>query len=95
MLTIDDIEIKIKKYDGEKQVVIVNLLILNSLEIRGCRARYGRTKYSPNSSIWIVSPPAIKTRGGRYFWVVEFKDKDLWTKLEERIIKEVRTYTNI
>ncbi len=93
MLTIDDIEIKIKKYDREKQIIIVNIMICEKLEIRGFRVRYGRTKYSPNTPIWIASPPSIKIRS-KYFWIVEFKDIDLWVELEKRLINEARSYTN-
>ena len=93
-MNIEDFKIKIKKYDRETQVVIINIIIFNLLEIRGFRARYGRTKYSPNTSIWIVSPPAIKT-GKNYFWIFVLKDKDLWQQLSEEIIKQAREYTNI
>ena len=93
-MNIEDIEIKIKKYDREKQVVIVYILLFGQLEIRGFRARFGRTKYSPNASVWIVSPPAVKTKN-KYFWIVEFKDSNLWKELEKRIIKDVRSYTNL
>lgn len=94
MITVDDIEIKIKKYDREKQVVIANMIISGTLEIRGFRIRYGRTKYSPNAPVWIASPPVIKTRGG-YFWIAEFKNADLWKELEKRLVNEARSYTNM
>lgn len=92
-MNIDDIEIKIKKYDREKQFVIVYLLLFNQLEIRGFRARFGTTKYSLVYPVWIVSPPAVRI-GKNYFWITEFKDTDLWQELEKRIIEKVKAYTN-
>lgn len=91
-MNIDDFEIKVKKYDREKQVVILNILVSGVFEVRGFRARYGRTKYSPNSSVWIVSPPAIRI-GKNYFWIVELQDNDLWQRLSERMIEAAKEYT--
>ena len=92
-MNIDDIEIKIKKYDREKQFVIANIIICDVLEIRGFRIRYGKTKYSPTSPVWFASPPAIKVKNS-WFWIVEFKNTDLWTELEKKLINEARAFTN-
>jgi hypothetical protein len=92
-MNIDDLEIRIKKYDREKQVVILNVLACNVLEVRGFRARYGRTNRSPNASVWIVSPPAVRV-GKNYFWIFELKDNDLWQQLTKKIINAVREYTS-
>lgn len=92
-MSIDDIQIIIKKYDREKQVVILNILINDVLEIRGFRARYGRTKYSSDASVWIVSPPAVRI-GKNYFWIFELKDNALWQQLSERIIQNAKEYTD-
>lgn len=92
-MTIEDFEIKIKKYDREKQVVIANINMLGTVEVRGFRIRYGKTKYSGNSSVWIVSPPAVRV-GKNYFWIFEIKDSDLWQQLSELLIKQAKEYTN-
>jgi hypothetical protein len=91
-MNIEDFEITVKKYDREKQVVILNLVIKQVLEVRGFRARYGRTKHSPTASVWIVSPPAVKT-GKIYFWIFEVKDSDLWQLLSEKMIRLAKEYT--
>ncbi len=92
-MNINDIKINIKKYDREKQVVIANIVISDTFEVRGFRVRYGQTKYSPDASVWIVSPPAVKV-GKNYFWIFETKDKKLWQQISEELIKEARNYTN-
>ncbi|MGI0059307.1 MAG: hypothetical protein ACREBJ_06020 [Nitrosotalea sp.] len=91
-MNIEDFEITVKKYDREKQVVILNLLACGVLQVRGFRARYGRTKYSPNSSVWIVSPPAIRV-GKNYFWIFELQDNELWQQLSEKMIQLAKGYT--
>ncbi len=96
-MTIDDIEIKIKKYDREKQVVIVNLLLFEELEIRGYVARFTKTKYS-SYPIWLVSPPSVSVGRGKYtkrFWISEFKNSDFWEKLQQEIIHAVIKHTNL
>lgn len=91
-MNIDDFEITVKKYDREKQVVILNILVSGVLEVRGFRARYGRTKYSQDRSVWIVSPPAIRI-GKNYFWIFELQDNEMWQQLSERMIQAAREYT--
>lgn len=91
-MNIDDFEIRVKKYDREKQVVILNILVQNVLEVRGFRARYGRTQRSLNSSVWIVSPPAVRV-GKNYFWIFILKDNELWQQLSERMIQAAKEYT--
>ena len=97
-MTIEDIEIKIKKFDREKNYVLVNLLILNTIEIRGFVVRYTKTRYTV-SPIWIVNPPSIPSgKKGKYkiyFWVVEFKDPDFWEQLQQKIIHAAVLHTNI
>ncbi len=93
-MNIDDFEITVKKYDREKQVVILNILAHGVLEVRGFRARYGRTKRSPNASVWIVSPPAVRV-GKNYFWIFELKDNELWQQLSEQIIEKAKDYTSL
>ena len=93
-MKIDDFEILVKKYDKEKNVVILNALYLKMLEIRGFTVRYTTTKYSPISPVWLVNPPSIKSRGGHYFWVIRFKDSSLWQKLEEKLKQAARDHAN-
>lgn len=95
MIALDDIEIKIKKYDREKNNVIINLVIFEQLEIRGFRCNYMKTKYSNGNSVWIVNPPSIKGRNKTWFHIIRFKDSDLWQELEKRIIEDAKEYTNI
>jgi len=93
-MDINDIDIEIKKYDKEKNFVISNLTILGILELRGFVARYTTTKHSPNTPVWVVSPPAIKGKGGTYFWTVRFKDSSLWQKVKEKILRMSREHAN-
>jgi len=91
-MDIDDIEIKIKKYDREKEVVILNLTFFNKLEERGWRAMLLVTKTEPRHSFWKVNPPCIRGKNNTFFWIVRILDKDLWRKLEEKIIEVVKNY---
>ncbi len=91
-MDIDDIEIKIKKYNREKEVVILNLIFYKKLEVRGFVARLTETKTEPRHSFWKVNPPCIKGKNNTFFWIVQILDKDLWRKLEERIIEVVKNY---
>ncbi|PIY71578.1 hypothetical protein COY87_05435 [Candidatus Roizmanbacteria bacterium CG_4_10_14_0_8_um_filter_33_9] len=91
-MDIDDIEIKIKKYDREKEVVILNLTFFNKLEERGWRAMLLETKTEPRHSFWKVNPPCIRGKNNTFFWIVRILDKDLWRKLEEKIIEVVKNY---
>lgn len=93
-MTIEDIEIKIKKYDREKNLVIVNIIIEKALEIRGFTVRYTTTKRSPTTPVWIVNPPAVKGRNKTYFWVVRFLESDFWQRLQEEITRQAREYAN-
>lgn len=93
-MDIEDFEIKVKKYDTVKSVVYVNVTVYGVLEIRGYVVRYTTTKYSHGSSVWMVSPPAIKGKNRRYFWIVELKDTELWKQLQELIISKAKDYTN-
>ena len=95
MLSIDDFEINIKKYDTNKNHVIVNLLICKELEIRGFIVRYSKTKYSPINPVWIVSPPCVKTRKQVYFWIFNLKNLNLWKELQKEIIRQVKDYTDL
>lgn len=92
-MNIDDIDVKAKKYDREKQFVILNILVYGILEVRGFRARFGTTRRSSGSSVWIVSPPAVRV-GKNYFWVFEMKDLELWKELEKKIIYAAQEYTD-
>lgn len=91
-MNIEDFEINIKKYDREKNHVIVNLLIKKIIEIRGFIVRYTPTKYS-KTSIWIVTPTSVK-KGKFFFHVVRIKDHALWAKLEQKIINAAIEYTD-
>lgn len=93
-MKIEDIQIKIKKYDKEKNFVLVNLLICGVLELRGFVIRYTTTKKSPNSPVWLVNPPSVVGRNKKFFWIVRFTDSELWGRLKNRIIDEAKNYTN-
>lgn len=93
MITIDDIEIKIKKYDREKNIVIANLVILEEVEIRGFILRYTTTRHSPINPVWLVTPPSIRGRNKMYFWIVRFRDSALWQQIQKRFVEEARAYT--
>ena len=101
-MKIEDIKIKIKKYDREKNVAIANLIISDVLELRGFTIRYTATKYSEGRSIWIVTPPSIKgstkskfTNKFPYFWIAKFIDSDLWAELEKNMIQMAKDYTSL
>ena len=94
MLNIDDFDIKIKKYDRDKNEVIVNVTVGEILEIRGYRVRYTETKFSHGSAVWIVAPPAVRGRNKKWFWIVNMKDNELWSALQEKIILQTKLYTN-
>ncbi len=91
-MDIDDFEIKIKTYQRAKNVVIVNIVVKDSIEIRGFVVRFTITKYSPSYPVWIVSPPSVRGRNKAYFWIVKFKDSALWQQLEERIVARTKEY---
>lgn len=93
-MNIEDIEIKVKKYDKVKNFVIANILISKILEIRGFTVRYTTTKKSPNSSVWLVNPPSVVGRNKKYFWIVRFLDTELWAHLENKLIEEAKNYSN-
>ena len=93
MLEIDDIEIKIKKYDRDKNIVILNLLICGQLEIRGYTVRFTETRYSRSKPIWLVTPPSTRTKRNVWFHVVRFKDTALWQQVREQIEQVVIDYT--
>lgn len=93
-MNIKDFEIKIKKFDREKNVVYVNLIICGELEIRGWVIRYTETKYS-KLPIWIVNPPSVRGRNKKTFWIAHLKNPELWHILEKQIINEVKNYTDL
>lgn len=93
-MDIEDFEVKVKKYDRIKSVVIINLLINNELEIRGFVVRYTTTKYSPVSPVWIVSPPSVRGRNRKYFWIVRFENSALWEKLQSVMIRLAKEHTD-
>ncbi len=93
-MTLDDIEIKIKKYDKKKNVVIVNLVVLGEIEMRGFVVRYVCTKDSPRAPVWVVSPPSVVGRNKKYFWIVKFLDSALWQRLKEAIADVAREHAN-
>lgn len=94
-MNIDDFKIIIKKYDMEKSVVIVNVIVQDILEIRGFQVRYATFKKPPYASQWIVSPPSQRMkRSSKYFWFVQINDITLWYSLQEKIIVSVKEYTN-
>lgn len=93
-MTLDDIEIKIKTYDRKKNVVIVNLVIEETIELRGFTVRYVYTKDSPHTPIWVVSPPSVVGRNKKYFWIVNFIDSALWQQLREEIADRAREHAN-
>lgn len=92
-MNLEDIEIKIKKYDRKKNLVIVNLIIEEVLEIRGFTVRYTTTRRSA-IPIWIVNPPSVIGRNKTYFWITRFLDSDFWQRLQEEIIRQAREYAN-
>lgn len=94
MLSIDDIDIKIKKYDREKNQVILNLIIYDQLELRGFIVRYTETKFSPYNPVWVVTPPSIKGRNKVWFHIVRFKDSALWQQLQKQIIDVANNHVN-
>ena len=96
-MNIEDIEIKIKKYDRTKNYVLVNLLLFKELEIRGYVVRFTKTK-NTTTPIWLVTPPSVPIGRGKYrkyFWITEFKDADFWEKLQQRIIHLAISHTNL
>ncbi len=94
-MNIEDFEIKIKKYDREKNVVYINLLIYGIAEVRNFVIRYTETKHSPLHPVWVVNPPAVKGRGGKYFWIFKINDPALWELVQKKIIDEVKEYTDL
>jgi len=91
-MDIDDIEIKIKKYDREREVVILNLIYEGKIEERGWTARLLETKSEPRHSFWKITPPCKKIYKNKFFWICRILDKNLWLKLQEKIIDAVENY---
>lgn len=91
-MDINDIEIKIKKHDQEKNIAIINVTFFGQLEIRGYRAMLLETKTLPIRTFWKILPPCVKKTKKEYFWIARFLDKDLWLKLQEKIIEKVNDY---
>lgn len=94
MLTVDNIEIKIKTYDRKKNQVILNLIILDQLQIRGFIVRYTTTKFSPIYPIWVVTPPSVKGRNKAWFHIVRFTDSALWQQLQKAIVDAANEHAN-
>src|SRR3989338_3127147 len=96
LLTINDFDVEVKKWDRDKNVVIVNVKICGVVEIRGFQVRFATSRFTQRSE-WLVSPPSLplKKRGRKttYFWVTEIKNKDLWDQLKKKIINTVDVYT--
>jgi len=90
-MKIEDFEIKIKKYDQNKNQVIVNINVCQELEIRGYVVRYRETKYS-SFPIWIVTPSAVRGRNKMFFHIVRLKNELLWGTLQKKIIDLVKEY---
>ncbi len=93
MLSIDDIEIKIKKYDREKNFVIANIIVLDVIEIRGFVLRFTTTKHSLNRPVWVITPPSVRGRNKTFFHIARFKDSALWQQLQKAFIEEADRYT--
>ncbi|MCL4417340.1 MAG: hypothetical protein M1365_11685 [Actinobacteria bacterium] len=93
-MEIQDFEIQPKKYDKGKNSVYVNIIVCGIFEIRGYVVRFTETQYSHGSAVWVVSPPSVRMRNKRYFWIVRLKDKELWKQLQELIIEKVKEYTS-
>ncbi len=94
MLTIDDIEIKIKTYDRKKNQVILNLTLFDQVQIRGFTVRYTTTKYSSINPVWVVTPPSVRGRNKTWFHIVRFTDSALWEQLQKRIINTANEHAN-
>jgi hypothetical protein len=93
-MNIEDFEIKIKKYDRDKNVVIANILVCGELEIRGFRVSFTTTKSSPHYPVWIASPPSIRARNKSFFWIVRLTSAALWQQLQNKLVEEARSYAN-
>jgi hypothetical protein len=93
-MNIDDIKIKIKTYDKQKNHVIANLVIRDTWEIRGYILRYTTTKYSPINPVWVVTPPSVKGRGKMYFHIVRCLDSALWQQVQARLIDLANEHAN-
>jgi hypothetical protein len=96
-MNIDDFRIVIKKYDRVKQVVFSNVVVCETLEIRGYVTRYAELKKYPHTAQWIVSPPSVipKKKSGKYFWIINILNPELWHQLQQKIINAVVEETNI
>lgn len=94
-MDIDNFKIEIKKYDEQKHFVIVNVIVLDTIELRGFTVRYTTTKYSHGYPVWLVSPPTRMDRNKIPFWIVRILDSTLWQQLQRAIIKEAEKYTNL
>lgn len=90
-MELGDFEIKIKKYNSDKNLVIVNLIVCQELEIRGFTVRYIETKYSHGLPVWIVTPPSIKSRN-KFFHIARLKNIELWQTLKQKIIEVTNEY---
>ena len=87
-MDIKDFEIEIKKIDKVKQIVIVNLVVKETIVIRSFMVR--RSNYPlTNDLFWWVAPPALQNKMGKYFWLVQFLDKNLWKQVECKIAEKI------
>lgn len=89
-MTIDDINIEIKKKDKFNRW-IVNLLICDTFEIRGFI--WSKSQYATNiPSGYYLKPPTIQSRSGAKFWLVECVDKNFWGEIQIKVEEEIAAY---
>ena len=94
-MDIDDIKIKIVKYDRERNHVIANIIVSDIVEIRGYILRYTTTKHSPIHPVWVVTPPAMKGRNKIWFHIVRIKDPALWEQIQARFVVLAKEHTDL
>ena len=91
-MDINDIDIKIKKYDRTKRLLILNLIFCKKVELRGYTAKLVETKTEPIHSYWSINPPRIRNKDKTYFWIVNVLESGFWLQIKERIIEKVKNY---
>jgi DNA-binding cell septation regulator SpoVG len=87
-LNIDDIKIKIWIITNpsglERGIATIKF---GDISISGFRILENDEEHKGTTLFW-VAPPAYKTRNGKFQSIFWLKNKELWQKLQEKIIEE-------
>lgn len=85
-INIDEIQVKVKIIE-EKNLKAIVSLDFGDFAVKGFRIAGSEYENSKGDKLW-VTPPSYKNGGGRYHPIFYAPDKELWQKLEAKILEE-------